>query len=278
MVEAGRIWSNIARCTAPIASASPVDVMNIRVRTTSAMEAPDSLKVAAMISKHRRAWRPASSGHVPSGHTGPVPDTRTRSPTWTARLNPMIASNGEPEEMRTGSLTPRVWHRREDPVPSDLLTSDLDVRGGGSTGSIDAHCGEEPICRSPIRVGRGHHGCGGRGGELRNIRPPWGHQADHVPCTAHADGEPGRHRTTRHHPGGHAPGRHPGFGHAGRARDSGCPRRVVWVPEHPPGHRFGPQLDRGAPGPTPQRIDRLDSPERRHAEYHSVQSRGRPGH
>src|ERR1017187_582707 len=173
MVAAGRIWSNISRCTAPIASASPVDVMNIRVRTTSAMEAPDSLKVAAMISKHRRARRPPSTGDVPSDHTGPVPDTRTRSPTWTARLNPMTASNGEPEEVRTGSLTPRFWHRREE--PGSLRP--LDVQDGGGKGRIDGHCGEEPIGHSPIRIGRGHHGCGGRIGELRNVRPPKGHRA-----------------------------------------------------------------------------------------------------
>ncbi len=53
-----------------------------------------------MIAKQRRAWRPASSGHEPSGNTGAVPETRTRSPTRTAREKPMVGSKGEPEEMR----------------------------------------------------------------------------------------------------------------------------------------------------------------------------------
>ena len=44
--------------------------------------------------------RPASSGQRPPGTTGPVPDTRTRSPTRTARLKPMVGSKGEPDEMR----------------------------------------------------------------------------------------------------------------------------------------------------------------------------------
>jgi hypothetical protein len=52
-----------------------------------------------MISKQRRAWVAASSGQEPSGHTGPVPETRTRSPTRTARLNPIVGSNGDPDEI-----------------------------------------------------------------------------------------------------------------------------------------------------------------------------------
>jgi hypothetical protein len=53
-----------------------------------------------MIAKHRRAWRAASSGHEPSGNTGAVPETRTRSPTRRAREKPIVVSKGEPEETR----------------------------------------------------------------------------------------------------------------------------------------------------------------------------------
>ena len=53
-----------------------------------------------MIVKQRRAWTAMSSGQEPSGKTGVVPETRTRSPTRTAREKPMVGSNGEPEEMR----------------------------------------------------------------------------------------------------------------------------------------------------------------------------------
>jgi hypothetical protein len=45
-----------------------------------------------MISKQRRAWTFTSGGQDPSGQTGAVPDTITRSPTRTARLNPTVDS------------------------------------------------------------------------------------------------------------------------------------------------------------------------------------------
>ena len=73
--------------------------MYMRVRTTSSSEAPASPSAATMISKHRRACMPASSGQRPPVTTGPVPDTTTRSPTRTARLKPMVGSNGESDEM-----------------------------------------------------------------------------------------------------------------------------------------------------------------------------------
>ena len=72
--------------------------MNIRVRTTSAKPAPSSERAAPAISKQRRAWSFASSGQLPSGQIGAVPDTTMRSPTRTARLKPIVSSNGEPED------------------------------------------------------------------------------------------------------------------------------------------------------------------------------------
>ena len=65
----------------------------------SSSPAPASASATRMISKHRRACAPAPSGQPPPGTTGPVPETSTRSPTLSARLNPMVGSNGEPEEM-----------------------------------------------------------------------------------------------------------------------------------------------------------------------------------
>lgn len=53
-----------------------------------------------MISRQRRAWTSGSGSHEPSGHTGAVPDTSTRSPTRTARLKPILGSQGEPDETR----------------------------------------------------------------------------------------------------------------------------------------------------------------------------------
>ena len=108
-------------------------VMNIRVRTTLSSPAPDSASASRMISKHRRAWSPAPSGQPPPGSTGPVPETITRSPTRMARLNPMVGSNGEPEEtpcrsvMAASSHSPaarargvRVRNRRYDDPRSEV--------------------------------------------------------------------------------------------------------------------------------------------------------------
>jgi signal transduction histidine kinase len=50
-----------------------------------------------MMSKQRRACSPASSGQLPSGHIGAVPETKTCSPTRTARLKPIVCSKGEPD-------------------------------------------------------------------------------------------------------------------------------------------------------------------------------------
>ena len=70
------------------------------MRTTSSSAAPASASAASMISKHRRACAAGVVGAPPPGRTGPVPETITRSPTRRARLNPMVGSKGEPDEIR----------------------------------------------------------------------------------------------------------------------------------------------------------------------------------
>ena len=51
-----------------------------------------SASAASTISQQRRAWSAVDSGQPPSGITGPVPETSTRSPVRTARENPMTGS------------------------------------------------------------------------------------------------------------------------------------------------------------------------------------------
>ena len=53
--------------------------------------------------KQRIAWANGSGSQEPSGHTGPVPDTSTRSPTRIARENPIGPSNGESDVARARS-------------------------------------------------------------------------------------------------------------------------------------------------------------------------------
>jgi hypothetical protein len=50
-----------------------------------------------MISRQRAAWASGSGSQEPSGQTGAVPATSTRSPTRTARLKPITGSYGDPE-------------------------------------------------------------------------------------------------------------------------------------------------------------------------------------
>src|SRR4249919_3264053 len=57
-----------------------------------------------MISRHLLACVAGSGSTPPSGQIGAVPATRTRSPTRTARLNPIRGSNGEPDEMFRRSI------------------------------------------------------------------------------------------------------------------------------------------------------------------------------
>ena len=57
-----------------------------------------------MISRQRRAWARGSGFTEPSGQIGAVPDTTTRSPTRTARLKPIAASNGLPDCTFTRSI------------------------------------------------------------------------------------------------------------------------------------------------------------------------------
>src|SRR2546430_11926294 len=76
----------------------------MRVRTTSSTEAPASPRAVAMISKHRLAWTYGSGSTDPSGQTGAVPETMTRSPMRIARQKPIVFSNGEPELTRRRSV------------------------------------------------------------------------------------------------------------------------------------------------------------------------------
>ena len=100
IVAAGAASPKATAWARPTSSASLASVRNMRVRTTSVAAAPASARAVVMISRHRAAWTPASSGQLPSGHTGAVPDTTTRLPTRTARLKPIVVSNGEPERNR----------------------------------------------------------------------------------------------------------------------------------------------------------------------------------
>src|SRR4051794_35240147 len=76
----------------------------MRVRTTCSGSAPASRSADTMISRQRRAWASGSGSQEPSGQTGAVPATITRSATRIAREKPMVGSNGEPELMRVRSL------------------------------------------------------------------------------------------------------------------------------------------------------------------------------
>src|SRR5438309_12024510 len=87
----------------------------MRVRTMSSALQPAPASAPRMISKQRSAFTSGSGSHDPSGHTGAVPDTSTRSPTTRARLNPMVGSNGDPEEIcrrrrADESVTLRIMH------------------------------------------------------------------------------------------------------------------------------------------------------------------------
>ena len=99
---------NSRPCSALTAATADGSVRYILVRTTVVRSAPASTSASPMISKQRRACAPGSSGQEPSGQTGPVPDTSTRSSTQTAREKPMVGSNGEPEAMFWRCRTTRV--------------------------------------------------------------------------------------------------------------------------------------------------------------------------
>jgi len=57
----------------------------MRVLITWSSDDPASIRALPMISKHRLAWTYASDWTDPSGQTGAVPETRTRSPMRSAR-------------------------------------------------------------------------------------------------------------------------------------------------------------------------------------------------
>ena len=79
-----------------------------------------------MISKQRRACASAPGSHDQSGQTGAVPETRTRSPTRTAREKPTFSSHGEPDEARRSSSPAEVLAH-----PLDRLFEALVGRGQG---------------------------------------------------------------------------------------------------------------------------------------------------
>jgi hypothetical protein len=96
---AGRILPKASPCTCATASPWAASTRNTRVRTTSRSVAPDSRRASSMISRHRRACTPTSGSTWPSGQIAAVAETKTRCSWRTARLKPMVGSNGEPELM-----------------------------------------------------------------------------------------------------------------------------------------------------------------------------------
>jgi hypothetical protein len=72
----------------------------------------------------RIAWLKTSGSQEPSGHTGPVPDTSTRSPARIAREKPIGPSNGESDVARRRSSAIGV-----PPVLRRQLGLDVDVLG-----------------------------------------------------------------------------------------------------------------------------------------------------
>src|SRR4051794_19070100 len=96
----------------------------MRVRTTSRSAASSSLSAIPATLNARIAWLKTSGSQDPSGHTGPVPDTSTRSPARTAREKPIGPSNGESEVARRRSSAIGV-----PPVLRRPLGLDVDVLG-----------------------------------------------------------------------------------------------------------------------------------------------------
>ena len=97
-VQANRCLEIVAAALADL-GAGLADVVRTRVLLVDAADAAAVSAVhgavfgevrpaATMISQQRRAWAAGSGSQPPSCHTGAVPETSTRSPTRTARLNP----------------------------------------------------------------------------------------------------------------------------------------------------------------------------------------------
>src|SRR5262245_46238667 len=95
----------------------------MRVRTTSRSDPPSSLSAVDATRNARIAWAWTSGSQEPSGHTGPVPETSTRSPARIAREKPIGPSNGESDVARCRSAigVPPVLRRQ--------LGLDVDVLG-----------------------------------------------------------------------------------------------------------------------------------------------------
>src|SRR6266576_1045207 len=152
----------------------------MRVRTTSPRPAPASARAASMISRHRRAWTPGSGSQEPSGQTGAVPDTSTRSPTRTARLNPMVGSKGDPEDTRCRSVTGRMVPAVAIAVDSNLGKRYLTVRYGLPSGTRGTG-------RSDPAGGVRASALGSPPGGRDRPRPPR-QQAGRLPAPAGAEG------------------------------------------------------------------------------------------
>jgi len=66
-----------------------------------------------MIAKALRACLATSSGSVPSASKPTVPETKHQGSSTTARLKPIVLSNGEPKEIRRRGIAvvieDRLW-------------------------------------------------------------------------------------------------------------------------------------------------------------------------
>src|SRR6266540_4688249 len=100
MEATGRTPAKTAPWARPTASQSAASTRYMRVRTTCSGPAPASARAAVMISRQRAACACGSGSQEPSGQTGAVPATSTRSPTRSARLKPITGSKGDPDETR----------------------------------------------------------------------------------------------------------------------------------------------------------------------------------
>src|SRR6478752_1470324 len=116
IVLAGRTSPNTSPWTTPTASPYAASTTYWRVRITSSTVPPSSSSAASMISQHRRAWTAGSGSTLPSGHTGAVPLTAIVLPTRTARLNPMVDSNGDPERACWRSMVRTLGHAEWSPT------------------------------------------------------------------------------------------------------------------------------------------------------------------
>lgn len=92
-VAAGRMSAKTSPCARATSRQWAGSVRNMRVRMTWSRSVPALDRASAIRSMHSRAWAYGSGGGgPPSGGTGAVPATRTRSPDTTAREKPNSGS------------------------------------------------------------------------------------------------------------------------------------------------------------------------------------------